>query len=144
MKTRPLRVLVLDDEIDNIRILEVVLGERWKIRGITDVDDLYQGRVRLEDYDVLFLDLVLVASKDWQVTPTGPDPKLGYQVLQWVTHKIKGYPVVVLSAALNEERLKMFQEAAAKNVLCVPKPADLHAPEFQEMVERFVASVPRN
>jgi hypothetical protein len=131
---------MIDDDPGQFDVIRLFFDETWKLTYRADGNDLLSGKLRLTDFDVLFLDLVLADPEINITRPRPPDPTPGQKILNWVVNQNSKFPIVVISAALDTAMSKML-ESIGPNILCVSKPADLSKEEFGVRVEKLVNSL---
>jgi DNA-binding NtrC family response regulator len=135
---RPLRVLYVDDEPDNLDGFELNCGERWKITLLQEPRPVYTGDVKLEDFDILFLDLVLLRP-DEVVTPfKAPNPSEGLKLLGWVHAQRPKMPVLIVTGII-DRNMKRSLEEAGPWIRYFEKPVNFGEKGFAEKIEEFVA-----
>ena len=130
-------MLFIDDDRDNLDALLLCCEDKWDIQLLDQPGDLVGGRLPLESFDVLFLDLVLYRVRDDEIDLTDPDPSSGFEVLEWMKGNAKNKPIVVISAALTEASIRYSLETGYPNVLWFPKPVDFTEEAFQRLIERY-------
>jgi len=82
--TRPVRVLVVDDEPTSLKALEALLREKgWEVIAIDSVGEAIQG-LAAEDFDVVLLDIELLQ-------------RSGMELLIKVRHQRRGVAVIVMT-----------------------------------------------
>jgi CheY-like chemotaxis protein len=135
---RRLRVLYLDDEVDNLEALRLVCEARWDVTTVRTPGELYAGKISLDDHDVLFLDLVFL---DPDRPPRGaPDPAEGLRVLRWVHDRRPEMPVLIVTGIVDPD-LRRRLEGIGPWVRYNEKPIAFGEPGFMAMVEEFVGAV---
>jgi DNA-binding NtrC family response regulator len=135
----PFRVLHVDDEEDNLEALEINCGNRWKITSLQTPRPLYDGTVSIQDFDVLFLDLVFIDPKD-QGLLRRPDPSEGLRVLKWVQEHRPQMPVMIVTGIIERE-LEISLRKLGPWLRYFEKPVNFGEKGFTAMVEEFVAAL---
>jgi CheY-like chemotaxis protein len=135
---RPLRVLYIDDEPDNLEGLELNCGERWKITLLQEPHSVYTGGVKLENFDVLFLDLVLLRPDEVANPFKNPDPSGGLKVLSWIHAQRPNMPVLIVTGII-DMNLKQRIEEVGPWLRYFEKPVNFGEKGFAEKIEEFVA-----
>ncbi|GAB5602661.1 two-component system response regulator [Thermus sp. FJN-A] len=101
------KVLILDDEVLNVRLLEKLLEGEAETLGLTDPREVEEALERFQP-DLVFLDLMM--------------PHLdGYQVLRLIRERVPGFlPVVVLTADVSREARLRALDLGATDFLTKP------------------------
>ncbi|MFH1017886.1 MAG: response regulator [Pseudomonadota bacterium] len=135
----PLRVLYIDDEEDNLEVFQLHCSERWRVRTLLNAEPLYNGSLSIDDFDIVFLDLVFLDPKD-RDSIKRPDPSGGFAVLKWLSDHRPKMPVLIVTGIVDPV-LKGRLERIGTWIRYCEKPVSFSQVGFMAMVEEFVNAI---
>lgn len=133
-----LRILVIDDDPENGQVLELA-QEDWKITTIVSPDPLFEGKIQLDDFDLVVVDLVIHPDEETRLSLLNVTPKVGYGILRWLNVHAPEKPMVVISALLGDYAAEAEFKALFPGVVYYKKPFDMFDPSFRQMIEALAA-----
>ncbi len=132
--SKKLRVLYVEDEIDQLNDMHFIMGDQWNVVTATDPDDVYSGEINLNDIDLIIMGLVFYPLSKEKRKLLDPLPERGYAFLHWIKREHPRIPVVILSGLLDNLMIGIIQ-TEYPDVLCIRKPRNIASEEFQFQIE---------
>ncbi len=134
-----MRVLYIDDEEDNLEVFRLHCSHRWRVRTLLNAEPLYSGAVSIEDFDIVFLDLVFLDPEDRDAIKK-PDPAGGLRVLKWLNDHRPKMPVLIVTGIV-DSLLKRQLEGIGTWIRYYEKPVNFSDSGFMAQVEEFVEAI---
>lgn len=127
-----LRILLVEDEEDNIKSFELCCGDDWEIKAARHPKEVTGGAIDPGQFDLVIADLVFNVLEGRTLPP---DPEDGRRLLQWLSKNKPAVPVMVLSGWVDPVT-KFTLSRQFPRLVFVEKPADLSSRGFHDLVEK--------
>lgn len=129
-----LRVLLIEDEDDNIKSYELCCGDDWDLTAIRHPKEVFDRNVDPNQFDLVIADLVFNFVDGKVLTP---DPEDGRRLLAWLSIEKPGVPVMVVSGWVEPTMMQSLLKQYPK-LQFVEKPVDLSSKNFRDLVAKAI------
>lgn len=136
------KMIVIDDEVENINIFKLRYGAKWNVLGIETPHELLKEVVFMRESlpDIIFLDLLFeqdVPKEEEQIKikfETGNI--LGMKFLDFIQFYMGTVPVIVMSGIIYPFIWEHIKQKYPY-VKCLSKPTDVTSKEFEQDINRY-------
>ena len=131
---KKLRVLLVEDEDDNIKALEICCADDWDITSVLHPKKIFDREVDPNQFDLVIADLVFNFVEGKKLPP---DPEDGRRLSAWLATETPGVPVMILSGWTEPTMMQAIRRQYPQFIF-VEKPANFMSKDFHDLVETLI------